>query len=274
MTSYTSTAVRRPRISSGTSSPMRSNRSSAAASASRLSKKAMNSRRSPAVLLINITRDIPAGISIVPASIRSSFSLRICSLLPPSNDATRAYTEDLLGLRPRTLLRSEAGELAQRREPREGLPLELPDALARQVELVADRLECPGLALEAEPQLQDPSLALGKSVQRLADVLAAKRFLGLVEWIGGFAVCEEIAKLALVVGADGLVQRDGRGRGRQSLVDVLDREARGFRELVLRRLAAELHLEPPRCARELLLALDDVHRHADRAPLVCHGALH
>jgi hypothetical protein len=48
-------------------------------------------------------------------------------------------------------LRSEAGELAQSGEARERLPLELPHTLARQVELVADRLERPRLALEAEP---------------------------------------------------------------------------------------------------------------------------
>ncbi len=88
------------------------------------------------------------------------------------------------------------------------------------------------------------------------------------------AVGEEIAELALVVGADRLVQRDGRGRGRQRLVDVLDRQAGRLGELVLRRLAAELDLEPPRRARQLLLALDDVHRHADRARVVRDRALH
>src|SRR5262249_42107979 len=56
----------------------------------------------------------------------------------------------------------ERREVAQRGEARERLALELPDALARQVELVADRLERPRLALEAEPQLQDAPLALGQ----------------------------------------------------------------------------------------------------------------
>ena len=45
------------------------------------------------------------------------------------------------------------------------MALELPDALARQVELVADRLERPRLALEAEPQLEDPPLPLGQRVE-------------------------------------------------------------------------------------------------------------
>ena len=45
-------------------------------------------------------------------------------------------------------------------------------------------------------------------------------------------------------------------------------------ELLLRRLAAELDLEPARGAAELLLPLDDVDRHADRARVVRDGALH
>ena len=52
--------------------------------------------------------------------------------------------------------------------------LELPNPLAGQVELVADRLERPRLAIEAEPQLEDAPLALGESVERLANALAAE----------------------------------------------------------------------------------------------------
>src|SRR5205085_8809418 len=96
----------------------------------------------------------------------------------------------------------------------------------------------------------------------------------LVEWIRRLAVGEEIAKLALVVRADRLVQRDGRLGCAQSLVDVLAREAGRLRELVLGRLAAKLDLEPPRGAAELLLALDDMNGHANRARVVCDRALH
>src|SRR4051794_13607353 len=153
-------------------------------------------------------------------------------------------------------LSGEAGELAECCEPREGLALELADALARQVELVADRLERPRLALEAEPQLEDAPLALGERVECLADVLAAQRLLRLVERIRSLAVGEQVAELTFVVRADRLVQRHGRRRSRQRLLDVLEREARRLGELLLRRLAAELHLEPARRARQLLLALD------------------
>src|SRR5581483_12477105 len=157
----------------------------------------------------------------------------------------------------RGCLGGEAGQLAQRGEARQRLALELPDALARQVELVADRLERPRLTLEAEPQLEDAPLPLGQRVEGLADVLLAQRLLCLVERIRRLAVGEEIAELALVVGAHRLVQGDRSGRGRKGLVDVLDWQARRLGELVLRGLTAELDLEPARRARQLLLALDD-----------------
>src|SRR5919201_2295199 len=162
-------------------------------------------------------------------------------------------------------LRRGGLELAQRRQPCQRLRLELPDALARQVELVADRLERPGLALEAEPELEDPPLALGQRVERTPNALLAERLLGLVERIRSLAVGEEIAELTFVVRADGLVQRDGRLRGAERLVDVLDRKAGRLCELVLRGLAPELDLEPARRPAELLLALDDVDGHANRA---------
>src|SRR6186997_164138 len=87
-------------------------------------------------------------------------------------------------------LRGETCELAQRREPRERLALELTDALARQVERVADRLERPRLALEAEAQLENAPLALGECVERAADALLAQRLLRLVERVGGLTVGE------------------------------------------------------------------------------------
>src|SRR4029079_17215372 len=171
-------------------------------------------------------------------------------------------------------LRGQRGELAERGESAQRLSLELPHALARQVQLVADRLERPRLALEAEPQLEDPPLALGKGIERAPDTLAAERLPGCVERVDCLTVGEEVAELSLVVCADRLVQRDGRVGGAHGLLDVLERQSGRLGQLLLRRLASELDLEPPRGAGELLLALDDVHRDADRARVVCHGALH
>src|SRR5262245_48241679 len=55
---------------------------------------------------------------------------------------------------------------------------------------------------------------------------------------------------------------------------MLDREAGRLGELLLRRFAAELDLEAPRRARQLLLALNDVNRNANRAGMVRDRALH
>src|ERR671938_2151179 len=142
-------------------------------------------------------------------------------------------------MRRAATLGRERDQVAQRAEPGERLALELADALARQVELVPDRLERPRLALEPEAELEDSPLALGQGVERPAHALAPQRLLGLVERIRGLAVGEEVAELALVVGSDRLVQRDGRVRGAERLVDVLHRQARRLRELLLRRLAAQ-----------------------------------
>src|SRR5436853_1038381 len=167
--------------------------------------------------------------------------------------------------------RDEASERAQAGQ---SLALELTNALARQVELVADRLERPRLAVEPEAQFEDPPLALRKRLESPPDALPAERFLGLVERIGGLAVGEQIAQLALVVGADRLVQRDRRVRGAERLVDVLHRQARRLCELLFRGLATKLDLEPARGTRQLLLALDDVDGDANRARVVRDGALH
>src|SRR4029450_5757451 len=105
------------------------------------------------------------------------------------------------------------------------LALELANALAREVELVPDRLERPRLTLEPEAQLEDAPLPLGEGVECAADALPAQRLFGLVERIRCLAVGEEIAELTLIVCTDGLVQRDRCVSRAERLVDVLERQA-------------------------------------------------
>src|SRR5262249_36245162 len=85
----------------------------------------------------------------------------------------------------------DGDHVAEGREARQRLALQLPHPLAGQVELVTYRLERPRLALEAEAQLEDPPLALGQRVERLPDALPAQRLLCLVERIGRLAVGEQ-----------------------------------------------------------------------------------
>src|SRR5262245_61068252 len=172
------------------------------------------------------------------------------------------------------LLCGEACEVAQGLETLQRLALELTDALARQVQFVPDRFERPRLALEPEARLEDAPLALRERVECAADALPAERLLGLVERVRGLAVREQVAELTLVVRSDGLVQGHRRVGGAERLVDVLEREASGLCELLLRRLASELDLEPARGPGQLLLTLDDVNGHADRAGVIRDGALH
>ena len=68
-------------------------------------------------------------------------------------------------------------ELAESRQPSQRLTLQLAHPLARQVELVADRLERPRLSFEAEPQLEDPPLALRQGVERQQKLGRAARRL-------------------------------------------------------------------------------------------------
>src|SRR5437764_3316272 len=209
----------------------------------------------------------PSTVSDSPAS-----ACVTCSDASSGSARTGAASERQVRISARRL-RGGRLQVAQRRKARQRLALELTDPLAGQIELVADRLQRPRLALEAEAELEDPALPLGQRVERAADSLLAQRLLGLVERIGRFTVREEIAELALVVRADRLVQRDRRLGGAQRLVDVLERQARRVGELLLSRLAAELDLEPARSAAQLLLALDDVHGHANRPRVVGDSTL-
>src|SRR3954452_3511973 len=71
------------------------------------------------------------------------------------------------------LLGGDVDQVAQGTQPGKCLPLELSHPLARQVELVPDRLERPRLALEPEPQLEDAPLTLRKRVERAPHALPA-----------------------------------------------------------------------------------------------------
>src|SRR4029077_21267850 len=87
-----------------------------------------------------------------------------------------------------------AGELL------EGVRLQLPDALARQAELPADRLQrALLLAVETEPELDHATLALGEDLERLADAVVAQIRVGLRHRIDALEVGEQIGQLAVAV---------------------------------------------------------------------------
>src|SRR5207237_2638510 len=108
----------------------------------------------------------------------------------------------------------------------ERLRLQLADALARQPQLLADRLEGGRLAVEAEAQLEQPALTLRQPPDGRAHRLAAHRLTGRLGRVGRALVGEEVAELAAVVVADGLVQRNRRLDRGERLLAVPQGETR------------------------------------------------
>ena len=98
-----------------------------------------------------------------PTNQRFTTTSRLTDCLPDNTDAQRAPDVSAVCV-VAALLGRDGLQLAQCREPGQSLALELADALTRQIELVADRLEGPGLAVEADAQFENPRLALGKRV--------------------------------------------------------------------------------------------------------------
>jgi hypothetical protein len=107
------------------------------------------------------------------------------------------------------------------------------------------------LAVEAEPQLEDTALKLRELGQRVADGAPPQRVPGLDEWFDRGRIREQVAEFAVAVLADGLVERDGRLDRIEGLLDVLELEAGGLRQLLVRRLAAMLGLHGAPHTREL-----------------------
>ena len=76
---------------------------------------------------------------------------------------------------------------------------QLADPLPAETELLADRLERGGFAVEAEAKLEHPALALGKRDQSAANLLTLQGRCRLFGRIAGVGVAEELAELAIVL---------------------------------------------------------------------------
>ena len=85
---------------------------------------------------------------------------------------------------------------------------------------------------------------------------------------------DEIADRGVVVLADRLVEARHRARGLADLLQVLQRDLRRVRDLLVGRRPAELGDQLALRAPDLLLAVGDVDGNADRARLVRDAALH
>src|SRR3954453_2704753 len=174
---------------------------------------------------------------------------------PPGPPASRGVAQPL--------------RLGQRLELLERVVLDLPDALARDVERPPDLLQrVRPRARQAEAHLDDLALALRQRVQRLAHVLAAEVLGRHLEGRLGGLVLDEVAQLGLFLLADRLLERDRLLRHAQDVAHLAHRALQLARDLLRQRLAAELLHELALHVDDLVQLLDHVDGDADRAALV------
>src|SRR5512143_3116701 len=176
---------------------------------------------------------------------------------------------------PPLMVVGEALELAAAAgvlELAQGLGLDLADALARHLELLADLLERVLVAVaQAEAHLEDPALALRERLEGLLDLLLEVDVDDRVGRRGDELVLDEVAEVAVLLLADRRLERDGLLGDLDDLADLADRHVHLLGDLLARRLAADLLDGGPRDADELVDRLDHVDRDADRPGLVGDG---
>src|SRR5215210_823027 len=160
------------------------------------------------------------------------------------------------------------GELLER--PR----LDLADALAGQAELAADRLERRGVAVavQAVAPLDDLTLALRQlrhgAPQHVLLEADGQLLLGL-----GVVRRHQLAERGAAVRADRPVETRHCARRLPYLAQLLERQLRLLRDLLLGRLAAQFRRQQALRARDPLLAVDDVDGDPDRPRLVRDASL-
>src|SRR5262249_8788343 len=122
---------------------------------------------------------------------------------------------------------------------------DLADALAREVEELADLFEGPGLAtVESEAQRQDLALTFVERSEQLLDLVGQQWGGRDLERRFRRAVLDDVAELGVAVLAERLREREGLGREAQRLGDLVLRHLDFDRELRERGRPAELELEP------------------------------
>src|SRR5216683_1071801 len=151
----------------------------------------------------------------------------------------------------------------------ERLRLDLPDASAGDVELAPDLFEGAGASvLEAEPQLEDATLAAGEALEHALDLLLEELVRRGVRWREGLVVGDEVPEVRVFFLADRRLERDRLLRDLHDLADLVGGDEHPLGDLLRGRLAAELLEQAARHADELVDRLDHVDRDADGPRLV------
>src|SRR5918996_3158150 len=223
-------------------------------------------------------------LSMVPRPPQSSPERAEGGYPPPSHEALPArrgryawpgapdrllFPQRALGGVPEPLRLGQPLQLLQR------VVLDLPDPLARHPEGPPDLLQRPGLvAPQPVAHLDHLALARGQGVQSATHVLAPQVLGGQLERRLGRLVLDEVAQLGVILLADRLLQGDGQLRDPQDVLHLARRPLELQRDLLRRRLAAELLHQLALHVHDLVQLLHHVHRDADRARLVGDGAGH
>src|SRR5204862_8350428 len=128
----------------------------------------------------------------------------------------------------------------------ERLRLDLADALARDPQLPADRLERlrVGIAVQAVTEPDDSLLALRQLGDRLAERLLLQA-VGDLLLRRTLVAADELAERALVARAHRLVEARDRAGRLPHLAHLLQRQLRPLRQLLFCRRAAELREQLP-----------------------------
>src|SRR5439155_24566303 len=172
----------------------------------------------------------------------------------------------------RVVISSDVAQLDRVREGTQflqALVLDLPDALAGDVERPADLVQRPRvLAVEPVAELEHLTLPARERAEDLAQGFLAHRDLGFLVSQRQVRIGEEMPELRLVLVADRLLERHRRLRAAADVLHLFSRQLEVLADLGGGGLAAELGAELPLGADDLVQLLDHVDRHANRARLV------
>src|SRR3954470_9363663 len=158
---------------------------------------------------------------------------------------------------------ARVAQLAQR------LRFDLADALARDLEVLADFLErVVALLADAEAHAQDLLFARRQRRQHLAGLLGEVHRDDGVRRRDDALVLDEVAQVRIFLFADRRLEGDRLLGAIEYLVHLVERQLHLLGDLFRRRLAAELLHEIARGADELVDRLDHVHRDADGPGLI------
>src|SRR5512133_2305740 len=169
-----------------------------------------------------------------------------------------ALHEALEPLRP-----ARVAQLSQR------LRLDLPDALARHLEVLADLLErVVALLPDAEAHAEDLLLARRERGEHLPRLLGEVHVDDRVRRGDERLVLDEVPEVAVLLLADGGLEADGFLRDLEDLADLVERKLHLLRDLLRRGLAPQLLHEVAARPDELVDRLDHVDGDADGPRLV------